>query len=254
MTGAAIRALIVDDEPIARGYIRDLLQESEDVLVVGEAASGEEAVAAIRTKRPDLIFLDIQMPEMDGFEVLTHLDPDSLPSIIFVTAHDRYALQAFEANALDYLLKPFDRPRFQKALDRALELIRSRDLGAFEKRLRSLANHIHKDRTPTHRLLVRTRGRAHFVKTADIRFIEAAGNYAALHVGDDEHLIRETLNSLERRLDPGSFIRIHRSFIVNLDFVREVLSLEKGDYRVVLTDGNRLRLGRRYRDNLLSRH
>jgi two-component system LytT family response regulator len=253
MTGTAVRALIIDDEPVARDYLRDLLCESEDVRVVGEAANGREAIEAIREKRPDLIFLDIQMPEMDGFEVLTHLDPDDLPALIFVTAHDRYALQAFEANALDYLLKPFDRPRFRKALDRALALIRSRDLTAFEERLRSLAAHIHKDRAPSPRILVRSRGRAHFVKAADIRFIEAAGNYAALHIGDDEFLIRETLDSLEGRLHPESFVRIHRSFIVNLDFIREVLLLEKGDYRVVLTDGSRLRLGRKYRDSLLSR-
>ena len=253
MTSATVRALIIDDEPVAREYLQDLLHEREDVSVVGEAANGSEAVEAIQRERPDLIFLDIQMPELDGFDVLTRLSPDQLPVIIFVTAHDRYALQAFEANALDYLLKPFDRPRFQKALDRAVAQVQSRDLTAFEKRLRSLVNHLHTDRPPTQRLMIRSRGRAHFVKTADILFIEAAGNYAALHVGGEEHLIRETLSSLERRLDPESFVRIHRSFIVNLDHVREVLTQEKGDYRIVVTDGRHLRLGRSYRDNLLAR-
>jgi two-component system LytT family response regulator len=253
VTGSFVRALIVDDEPVARDYLRDLLLESKDIRVVGEAASGKEAVNAIRTKRPDLIFLDIQMPEMDGFEVLAHFEPASLPAIVFVTAYERYALQAFEANALDYLLKPFDRRRFQKAMDRALSLIRSRDLAAFEKRLKSLIGRLNEDRAPLKRIMVRSRDRAYFLKTDDIRFIEAAGNYAALHAGEGEHLIRETLRSLERRLDPDLFVRIHRSYIVNLDFVREVISLDKGDYRIVLTDGNHLRLGRCYRENLLAR-
>ena len=181
MRDAAIRALIIDDEPIARADLRDLIGESEEVLVVGEAASGQEAVGAIRMERPDLIFLDIQMPEMDGFEVLTHLDPASLPLIIFVTAHDSHALKAFEANALDYLLKPFGRPRFRKALDRAVERIRSRDLEVFEERLKALVDRMKSDRPPLTRLMVRSRGRVFFLRTDEIRFIEAAGNYAALH-------------------------------------------------------------------------
>ena len=253
MTGSFVRALIVDDEPVARDYLRDLLLESKDIRVVGEAANGKEAVEALRKKRPDLIFLDIQMPEMDGFEVLAHFEPASLPAIIFVTAYDRYALQAFEANALDYLLKPFDRRRFQKAMDRALSLIRSRDLAAFEKRLKSLIGRLNEDRAPLKRIMIHSRDRAYFLRTGDIRFIEAAGNYMVLHVGEDEHLIRETLISLEGRLAPDTFVRIHRSFIVNLDFVREIISLDKGDYRVVLTDGSHLKLGRCYRDNLLAR-
>ncbi len=253
MTDAAIRALIIDDEPVARGYLRDLIHESEEVRVVGEAANGIEAVERIKKERPDLIFLDIQMPEMDGFEVLTRLDPDFLPLIIFLTAHDTYALQAFEAKALDYLLKPFDRPRFRKALDKAVELIRSRNLADFEKRLRSLVSRLNTDRPPLKRLMVRSRDRAYFLRTGDIRFIEAAGNYVVLHVGEDEHLIRETLSSLEGRLAPDTFVRVHRSRIVNLDHVREVISLEKGEYRIVLTDGSQLKLGRSYRNNLLAR-
>ena len=253
MRDAAIRALIIDDEPIARAYLRDLIGESEEVLVVGEAASGQEAVGAIRMERPDLIFLDIQMPEMDGFEVLTHLDPASLPLIIFVTAHDSHALKAFEANALDYLLKPFGRPRFRKALDRAVERIRSRDLEVFEERLKALVDRMKSDRPPLTRLMVRSRGRVFFLRTDEIRFIEAAGNYAALHAGEDEHLIRETLSSLEGRLDPNTFLRVHRSTIVNLDFIREIIPLERGEYRIVMSGGIPLKLGRSYRDNLLAR-
>ena len=253
MRDAAIRALIIDDEPVARAYLRDLISESEEILVVGEAASGQEAVEAIQMERPGLIFLDIQMPEMDGFEVLTHLDPASLPLIIFVTAYDSHALKAFEANALDYLLKPFGRPRFRKALDKAVERIRSRNLESFEERLKALVNHLKSDRPPLTRLMVRSRGRVFFLRTDEIRFIEAAGNYAALHVGEDEHLIRETLSSLESRLDPNTFLRVHRSTIVNLDFISEIISLERGEYRIVMSGSIPLKLGRSYRDNLLAR-
>ncbi len=253
MTEAAIRALIIDDEPIARDYLRDLLNESHDVRVVGEAANGIQAIETITRERPDLLFLDIQMPEMDGFEMLSHLDPALLPLIIFVTAHDTYALQAFESNALDYLLKPFDRPRFQKSLDRAVELIRSRNLAGFEKRLRSMVSRLNSDKPPLKKLMIRSRDRIFFLKTENIRFIEAAGNYAVLHAAEKEHLIRKTLYSLEERLDPNIFVRIHRSTIVNLEYIREIVSLNKGEYQILLDNGLALKLSRNYRENLLAR-
>lgn len=253
MTEKIIRVLIVDDEPIAREYIRDLLRKDRSVKITGEASDGPEAVKAAVTKKPDLIFLDIQMPGMDGFEVLKHIRCIFQPHFIFVTAYDKYALKAFEVNAIDYLLKPFERTRFRESLERAKEVILSGRARDFEKRIGDLVKNLEREKKPVKRLLVKSRGRIYFVRADDIQHIEAAGNYVCLYVGGSEHLIRETLHAIETQLDPEKFVRIHRSFIVNIEFIRELQPQSSGEYIVLMADGRRLMLSRTYKDSLLDR-
>lgn len=253
MTEKIIRALIVDDEPVARNYIRDLLKEDKIVEVAGEASDGLEAVKAAVVLKPDLIFLDIQMPGMDGFEVLEHLHQVIQSHIIFVTAYDKYALRAFEVNAIDYLLKPFERKRFRKALERAKKIILSSKDRDFEKRMNAFVLEMKQERKHLKRLLVKSRGRIYFVRADDIQHIEAAGNYVSLWVAGTEHLIRETLNSIEKRLDPEKFVRIHRSTIVNIDFIREIQPQSSGEYVLLMSDGRKLTLSRTYKSDLLDR-
>ena len=231
MTGAGpkIRTLIVDDEPLARRNLAALLPCDPEIEMLGECASGTEAVAAVRRLRPDLVFLDVQMPECDGFEVIERLAGDLPPTIIFVTAYDRYAIRAFEAGAQDYLLKPFDDARFELALRRAKD------------RLCRMA-----DQRQAQPLIVRNRGEIVFIQLADIDWIEAADYYTCLHVGTATHLLRRSLSDLERTLDPGLFCRIHRSAIVNLRRVRSLAVNEAGDFEVLL-DNAKLALSRRYR-------
>ncbi len=253
MTKKMIRALIVDDEPVARAYIRDLLEEDRAVKITGEAADGPGAVETALAQNPDLIFLDIQMPGMDGFEVLEHIRRVFHPHFIFVTAYDKYALKAFEVNAVDYLLKPFERTRFQKSLERAKEIILAGRDREFDKRLDDLVKNLERGKKITKRLLVKSRGRIYFVRADDIQHIEAAGNYVILYVGGNEHLIRETLYAMETQLDPGKFVRIHRSFIVNIEFIRELQPQPSGDYVCLMADGRKLILSRTYKNNLLDR-
>lgn len=234
---AAIRALVVDDEPLARRNLVVLLGRDPDIGPIAECGSGVEAIEAIRGWKPDLVFLDVQMPECDGFDVLELLGADAPQTIIFVTAHDTYALRAFEAGALDYLLKPFDDARFVRALARAKHKI-AHDAPA----PRAAA-----------RLVVKSPGQLLFVDVSTIDWIEAASYYASLHVGRDTHMIRRTLSDLERDLGEGSFMRIHRSTIVNLDRVRGLELQSAGEYEVVLESGVRLRLSRRYRKRLQDR-
>ena len=209
-----LRAVIVDDEPLARERVRELLGEESDVEVVAECADGVEAVAAIRREDPDLVFLDVQMPEMDGFEVLDALDAETLPAVVFVTAYDRYALKAFDVHAVDYLLKPFDRARFRSALDRARLDLRSDDAG---RRILALVADLRRERRPQQRIVVKAAGRVFFLRPDEVDWMEAAGNYVRPHVGKEAYLVRETMKGLEERLDPDTFIRVHRSRIVNLD-------------------------------------
>jgi two-component system, LytTR family, response regulator len=225
-----IRALIVDDEAPARGNLRILLQRDPDIECIEECGSGAEAVAEIRKQRPDLVFLDVQMPECGGFEVLNLLQGEPLPVIVFVTAYDEYALRAFDAGALDYLLKPFDDARFQLALSRA-----KRKLAAGE-------NLVEKPR-----LIVRGVGSVAYVPIEDIDWVEAADYYVCLHVGAKSHLLRQSMADLEHDLDPRIFCRIHRSSIVNLRRVAELAVDAAGDYEVILDSGRRLRLSRRFR-------
>ena len=245
-----IRALIVDDEPLARRRLRRMLARDAEVEIAGDCENGREAVARIRELRPDLVFLDVQMPEMDGFEVLEAVGAVAMPLVIFVTAFDQYALQAFEVCALDYLLKPFDRRRFEKALNRAKARLlsdRTSDVGqqalALLEELRARSSHLE-------RLVVKSGGRAFFLKTEEIDWIEAEGKYVRLHVGKESHLLREAIGSIETQLDPKRFPRIHRSTIVNIERVRELQPWFHNEYRVILRDGTELMLSRSCRKRL----
>jgi two-component system, LytTR family, response regulator len=243
-----IRTLIVDDEPLARERLRTLLADRPPFAVVGECQNGGEAVEALRSGRAELVFLDVQMPELDGFEVLQAIAPDQWPAIIFVTAYDEYALRAFDVNALDYLLKPFDRARFERALGRAEAELRERQGGTSrEARLTALLESLRRDRQRPHRLVVRTGGRIVFVGIAEIDWIEAAGNYVSVHVGAASYLLRDTMKHLEAQLadaHDARFARLHRSAMVNLDRIRELHQAADGAWIVVLIDGTRLCAGR----------
>jgi two-component system, LytTR family, response regulator len=235
---AAIRVLVVDDEPLARRNLTVLLRRDPDIGLVIECGSGADGIKEIRKAKPDLVFLDVQMPECDGFDVLEILGSDLPPTVVFVTAHDEYALRAFDAGALDYLLKPFDDARFQRALDRAKD---------------RLAHHAVPRTRCVERLVIKSTGQVLFLSVSEIDWIEAADYYACLHVGDETHLLRRTLSDLERELDAGKFCRIHRSVIVNLDRIRGLEVKGDGEYEVVLNSKDRLRLSRRFRKNLQDR-
>lgn len=250
---AEIRALIVDDEPPARERIRALLAHETDVTVIGECDSGLRAVEAIRTLAPDLVFLDVQMPGLDGFGVVDALGGDELPAVVFVTAYDVYAVKAFEVHALDYLLKPFDPERFRATLTRARAALDQTEPEGEPGRLAAPLAENEPGRPPLRRLLAKREGRLALLRVTDIDWIESAANYATLHVGRETFLVRETMQSLEARLDPDQFLRIHRSTIVNLDRVHEIEPYFHGDYTVRLLDGQRLTLSRTYRDRVVSR-
>jgi two-component system LytT family response regulator len=247
--GMNLRTLIVDDEPLARERMRTLLEAEPDISIVGECGNGREAVEAITRESPDLVFLDVQIPELDGFQVLEALAPDKAPAIVFVTAYDQYALQAFEVHAVDYLLKPFDEDRFRRALERARQSI-SRDKGDLSEQLMSLLQGLKSPPGFAERLVVKTAGRLFFLRTDEIEWVESAGNYVCLHVRGESHLLRETMTGLEARLDPARFVRIHRTAIVNIDQVKELQPLFHGEYQVRLRDGTELTLSRGYRERL----
>lgn len=242
-----IKALIIDDEPLARERIRTLLAEEADFRVAGECGDGPSAVSAILKERPDVVFLDIQMPGMDGFGVLRELPRDALPLVIFVTAYDQHALKAFEVHALDYLLKPFKQTRFKETVQRARERLKSRDHGLPQSLLDALQS-MQKPREFVSRLSIREGERVLFLKTDAVDYIESAGNYVVVHAGKDNHVVRETLTNLEENLDPKKFLRISRSTLVNLDRVKELQPLFKGEHAVVLQNGKQLTMTRGLRD------
>jgi two-component system LytT family response regulator len=246
-----VGALIVDDEPWARERVRSLLGDEPAVEVLGESCSGLEAVAAIAELEPDLVFLDVQMPDLDGFGVIEQVGGRQMPAVIFVTAYDQHALQAFEVHALDYLLKPFDRKRFHAAVRRAVELIQAGNTSLQVQRLEQLLA----ERGPVgrrlDRFLVRGNDRFYFVRAESVDWIEAAGNYVRLHADGLTHLVRQTMKRLEQELDPELFVRIHRSAIVNIDRVAEIRPLFSGEYLVQLKSGVELTLSKSYRDRLL---
>jgi two-component system LytT family response regulator len=252
-----IKTVIVDDEPLARQNLRVLLKDDPEIEIVGECGSGHEAVKAIRAQSPDLLFLDIQMPEMNGFEVLMEIDAERMPAIVFVTAFDQYALKAFEVHALDYLLKPFDDRRFEKALRQAKKQVEQREINSLSQKLFALmedrqgeqANNPKASGFLT-RLMIKSTGRVFFLKVDEIDWIGADDYYVKLHVGRKSHLLRETMNELESKLDPEKFLRIHRSAIVNLDRVKEMHPHFNGDYVVILMDGTQLKLSRSRREQL----
>ncbi|UCC75161.1 MAG: response regulator transcription factor [Gemmatimonadota bacterium] len=256
-----IRALIVDDEPFAREGIRVLLRDDAEIEIVGECADGREAVAAIREFEPDLVFLDIQMPEVDGFAVIEEVGADEMPVVVFVTAYDQYALRAFDVAALDYLLKPFDDERFATAVARAKAQIRQGAVGELSSKLITLledqrgavARHAPVPGSYLQRVMLKTGGRVVFLKTEEIDWIEAEGDYVRLHAGPNTHLLRDTMKRLEEQLDPAKFVRTHRSTIVNLDRIKELHPYFHGDYRIILKDGTELKLSRSRRQALEAR-
>lgn len=248
-----IRTLIVDDEPLARERLANLLQPIEDIEIVGQCRDGEEAIAAIHDSTPDLVFLDIQMPNMSGFDVIEAIGSDRMPLVIFVTAYDQHALRAFQVRALDYLLKPFDRDRFTDALQRARKQLERDESGDIGRRLLALVKDLRRDQPRSDRLVVKSGGRLFFLRADEIDWVEAAGNYVRLHVGNTSHLLRETMTAMESRLDPEKFFRIHRCRIVNLDRIQELQPWLNGEYAVVLRTGARLTLSRGYREKLQER-
>ena len=245
-----IRTLIVDDEPLARDRLQKLLEAEPDLTILGQCTNGKEAVKVIREKSPHLVFLDVQMPELDGFGVLGELQAEEMPVIIFVTAHDKFALKAFEVHAVDFLLKPFDRERFQTALKRARARIAQKQPGELDQRLATLLAEIKPEAPALERMAIKTTGRVIFIKTSDIDWVEAADNYVNLHVGNESHLHRETLTALAERLPGKKFMRISRSTIVNVDRIKELQPLFHGEYAVILRNGTTLTLSRSYRDVL----
>jgi two-component system, LytTR family, response regulator len=247
-----IRTLVVDDEPMARERVRHLLAQQSDVEVVGECADGDEAVAAIERLSPELVFLDVQMSGLDGFGVIRAVSPHRMPMVVFTTAYDEYALRAFEVHALDYLLKPFDAQRFQRALERARERLERQRTGDLGRRLLAMVQDARPEAATAERILIRSGGRIYFVRVDDIDWVDAAGNYVRLHVKGETHLFRETMNAMEQRLDPGRFARIHRSHMVNINRIKE-LQPHGGEHIVILQNGVQLTLSRGYRDRLQER-
>jgi two-component system LytT family response regulator len=255
----SISVLIVDDEAMARKRIRRLLSEEPAVTLDGECRNGREALEAIAEYRPDLVFLDVQMPELDGFGVLRALEPELIPTVIFVTAYDAYAVHAFEVHALDYLLKPFDAQRFRDAFQRARAYIERQRATPGDHRVLALLEQLVADRgagparSPGHyleRFVAKVDGRMFPVRTDTVDWIESAGNYVRLHVGQGVHTVRDTMSALETKLDPQRFARIHRSTIVNLDRIGEIQPWFGGDYMIILRNGTRLKLSRWYRDSV----
>jgi two-component system LytT family response regulator len=253
-----IRTLIVDDELLARTRIRNLLRGRREFQIACECANGKEAITQIEQQQPDLVFLDVQMPDLDGFGLVRVIALERLPVIVFVTAYDQYAVRAFECHALDYLLKPFDDERFEKTLEWARTQIERDQMQQFGQRMMALLEDYPGRRlaasesTPRRlsQLMIKSGGRVLFVKTDEIDWIEAEGCYARLHTGRQSHLLRETMNALEAQLDPRAFLRIHRSTIINRDRIRELQPQSHGEYMVILQDGTQLRLSRSYRDKL----
>ena len=255
LNNSKLHVLIVDDEPLARQRLSDLLEPHSEVEVIGEAGSGKQAVAAIRDLEPDLVFLDVQMPGKTGLEVVEDVGPDEMPLTIFVTAYDRYALKAFDVAAVDYLLKPFDDERFEQALERAKKTLRLHNVDRAKNRLLSL---LQDEEPPTNqqyleRIAVDMRGKVQVVPVEQIDYISASGPYAELHVSDKSYLVREQMQTLEERLDPDVFFRIHRSTIVRLDLIESLHHAAGGDYAVSLSTGQRLKVSRSRRDDL-ARH
>ena len=257
----SIRALIVDDEPLARTGVRQLLESVEDVRIAGEAGDGPEAVRQIQEEAPDLVFLDVQMPEMSGLEVVREVGVDRMPLTIFVTAYDEYALEAFDAHALDYLLKPIDEERFAEALDRARTQLQRAEAEDLSDRLRAVLDRYsgaeggeeddqNDEEGPLERFTVRSRKRIYFVDADEVQWIESEGDYVALCDGEEKHLIRATMKELTDRLASERFLRVHRSYIINTNYVTELRPLDHGTYRLIMECGTPLKTSRGYRENV----
>ncbi len=258
MAKPKISVLIVDDERAARERLRDLLVQEDDVEIVGTASNGREAVERIERLKPDLVFLDVQMPGLTGLEVVQQLDPQEMPEVIFVTAYNQYAVNAFEVAAIDYLLKPFEDERFEQALSRVRQKLSAQEMNDLHSRLADVLRHASENKPPEkprflERIAVEMRGQMRIVPVERIAFIAASGDYAELHTGNDTYVIREQMQVLEDRLDPGQFFRIHRSTIVRLEEIDALLYSEGGDYAVRLHDGKRLKVSRSRYEELQQR-
>jgi two-component system, LytTR family, response regulator len=251
---AVLRTIIADDERLAREKLRIFLSSEPDIEIMAECQDGEQTIAAIRIYHADLVLLDIQMPRLDGFQVLEQLRPEEMPVIIFTTAYDQYALRAFEAHALDYLLKPFDQERFHRALQRARELVGSTQERELTQRILSLLSQVRSDAgaatSAQDRLVIRAKGRIVFLNLDEIDWIQASANYVRLNVGKESHLVRETIGRIAERLNPNHFVRIHRSTIVDVRKIKELIPVNSGEYIVVLTNGKELSCSRGYRTAL----
>jgi len=247
-----IKVLIVDDEPLARRGIRQLLESEQDFEIAGEAANGREAVTAIQKFAPDLVFLDIQMPLLDGFSFIEKVGAQNLPEIVFVTAYDEYAIRAFEINALDYLLKPVDPERFQKTLERVREQIKNKQPRQMEQKLAALLENLKLPESEKYleRIAIKENGRVTFLNIDEILWISSEGNYVGLHTKGETHLLRETMDAIERKLDSRKFLRLRRSTIVRIEQIKELYPLFNGEFEVVLKSGAKLSSSRRYRQNL----
>ncbi len=246
-----IHTIIVDDESLARMRIKRLVENDKEIVIVGEASNGLEAVEKLTNLKPDLVFLDVQMPELNGFEVLEQLETDCLPIIIFVTAYDQYALKAFEVHAVDYLLKPFEDERFYSSLEFAKEQLKSNESTSFTQKLINLISDKNKEpQKYLERIVVKSSGRIYFVKTKDIIRIKAAGKYLEILTNDKEHVIRQTMNDIESKLNPELFLRIHRSTIINIDQIQEIQHWYKNEYLFKLKNAEQFTSGGSYRKSL----
>ena len=243
-------ALLVDDEPLAREGLRMLLAADPDVTAIYEAKNGREAVAGIQDTRPGLVFLDVQMPEMDGFQVVEEVGAEQMPPVVFVTAHDQYAIQAFDINAIDYLLKPVTAERFAKAMARVKSRLETKSAEESSRRILSMLETLAAPRRAVKRLAVRSGGKTVFVDVEDVDWIEAAENYVQLHAGRSTHLLHVTMNTMEQSLDGEVFLRIHRSIIVNVRRIREMQPVAHGEYVITLENGVRVQSGRMYNERL----
>ena len=245
-----ISALVIDDEPLARDMIREMLEPDSEVEIVAECANGREAIEAIKSLQPDIIFLDIQMPELGGFEVLESFEEGNKPYVIFVTAYDQYAVRAFEVHAFDYLLKPFDRERFDVSWQRAKSRIQLDRSGERDQHILALLEELKTGPKYLERLVIKNGGRVFFLNVHDVQCIEAEGNYVCVYDQMKHYLLRETISGLEGQLDPKQFLRIHRSAIVKIDKIKELQPWFHGEYRIILENGKQLTLSRNYRSNL----
>lgn len=250
-----IKVLIIDDELLAREKIRTLLTEEDDIQILDECKNANEALSKVKSLKPDLIFLDIQMPGMDGFEMLENIKTRKLPLIIFTTAYNKYAIKAFDIHALDYLLKPFDKERFHKSIKRARNFLNDKKRDENNEKIFNLLKELkgQQEASPKYlkRMMIKTSGRILFLKTEDIDMIEASGNYLKIFSDEESYLIRGTMNEIEKKLDPVTFIRIHRSIIINLNEAKEFKPWFRGEYIVYLKNGTKLTSGRSYKNNLL---
>lgn len=245
-----IKTLIVDDEPLARERLRDWLRLEPEIELAGECGDGRQALETIRREKPDLVFLDVQMPELDGFQVLAELGNEAPPMIVFVTAYDQFAVKAFEVHAVDYLLKPFDRERFRTALRRVSDRLQRPQSGDMRQQLTALLADLRPQEKPAGRLAIKSEGRVVLVKTEEIDWIEAADNYVIIHVGAEHHIVRETMAALEERLASRKFLRVSRSAMVNSERIKELQPLFHGDYVIILRSGAKVTLSRNYKDKL----